>query len=453
MNANSCLEACTIILFGITGDLSRRKLIPALYKLLHDNKLCTLAIVGVAIEKTSVEAIFNRSREFIPGTIDPKVWDKLLSLVSYHHMDFQDESSYAALSHVINAAEDRFQLPGNRVFYFATMPDHFATISHAIKKYSLLTPSPHWARLVYEKPFGHDLASSQQMTESIASIFSEQQIFRIDHYLGKELVGNIAFARFTNRIFEPLWNAEHISKVCIKLHEQVGIEHRGAFYDAYGAIKDMVQSHLLQLLALTSMETPEKLEANAIRDAKAAVLKQVRITNVLRGQYQGYRQEPFVKPSSDTETFVSIKLFIDNKRWQDVPFYLSTGKCLATKESVIEIHFKPVKCLLTQCPTEGNCLIIRITPEDGMYLELNVKAPGSSDRVTPVTMEFCHSCLFGPNTPEAYEILLIDVIRGDQSAFVRADEVALSWKIVEHINALKGPVYEYEKGSNGPDKQ
>lgn len=452
MNADSCVEACTIVLFGITGDLSRRKLIPALYKLLQDKKLCTFAIVGAALEQTSIETIFNRSREFIPDTIDQTTWERLICSARYYQMDFHDQTSYKNLAALIQTTEKQLHLPGNRLFYFATMPNHFATISHHIKECGLVTETTTtpWSRVVYEKPFGYDFASSQKMAESIATIFNEQQIFRIDHYLGKELVGNIAFARFTNRIFEPLWNKEHISKVCIKLHEQGSIGNRGTFYDAYGAIKDMIQSHMLQLLALTSMEMPVRLDADAIRNAKASVLKQVRVTHVVRGQYDGYRNEPFVNPASDTETFAAITLFIDNERWQNVPFYLSTGKCLATKESVIEIYFKPVKCLLTECPSEGNRLIIRITPEDGMYLELNVKAPGTSDRVTPVTMEFCHSCLFGPNTPEAYETLLIDVIRSDQSAFVRIDEVGLSWKIVEQIDACKGPLHTYVKGSKGP---
>lgn len=373
-------------------------------------------------------------------------------------MDFNDSAAYAKLSKLLKDIEKNNNLIGNRVFYFATMPHHFEVISrnfanHRIvpdkKKIKSFSDVP-WHKLVYEKPFGYDLTSAKNINKYITQIFDEQQIYRIDHYLGKELVGNIAMIRFTNRVFEPLWNNEHIDSVSINISENIGVEARGAFYDSYGALKDMVQSHMLQILALVAMEAPKRLAANFIRDAKANVLKKIDVEQVVLGQYDGYLQEKDVKLNSKTETFAALCLKVNNNRWGGVPFYLKTGKFLNKKEAFIEITFKRVECLLDFCPSQPNSLKIKISPDEGFYLGLNVKVPGVANEVVPVSMDFCHSCLFGPNTPAAYQILLSDVIMGDQSAFVRSDEVEISWKILKQIDLKKTRLHVYEKGSNGP---
>jgi glucose-6-phosphate 1-dehydrogenase len=338
------------------------------------------------------------------------------------------------------------------------MPEHFDVLTKNLANHELATPSQTvdnpeqepWSRLVYEKPFGYDLTSAEQINACIKQAFHENQIFRIDHYLGKELVGNIALLRFTNRILEPLWNNQHIESVQIILSENAGIGTRGGFYDSYGALKDMVQSHMLQILALVAMEAPLLLKADHIRNAKADVLKKVQVASVIRGQYEGYRDEEKVAADSQTETFVALRCTIDNDRWRGVPFYVKTGKFLDKKEASIHIRFKQVPCLLDVCPSDSNYLTIKINPDEGIYLEINVKVPGVADRVMPVSMDFSHDVMFGPNTPEAYEVLLADVIAHDHSAFVRADEIHYSWKIVEEALSKKGILYTYKKGSKGP---
>ena len=250
-----------------------------------------------------------------------------------------------------------------------------------------------------------------------------------------------------------MWNNQHIESVSINISEDIGVENRGAFYDNYGALKDMVQSHMLQILALVAMEPPKKLTADFIRDAKANVLKRVEVEKTVLGQYEGYTQEKRVNPESKTETFVALRLKVNNNRWDGVPFYLKTGKCLSKRESFVEITFKRVECLLDFCPSQSNSLKIKIHPDGGFYLGLNVKVLGVANEVMPVSMDFCHSCLFGPNTPEAYQVLLSDVIKGDQSAFIRSDEVELSWKILKQIKIDKAEVYIYKKSSDGPDEQ
>ena len=273
-----CFEECTFIVFGVTGDLSRRKLIPALYKLIEDNRLCKFALVGVASSDAKIEELITKAQNFMPKA-DPAILKALSSAFTYYQMDFHDQSAYAGLNEKLVTIERDRKLPGNRIFYFATMPEHFMVITKNLVEASILKQHPHtrpvspWSRVVYEKPFGHDLRSSRKINRYIAQMFDESQVFRIDHYLGKELVGNIAMTRFTNRVFEPLWNNKHVDSVQIVIKETIGIDNRGLYFDTYGVIKDMIQSHLLQLLALTAMEAPQKLTASDLRDAKAKVLK------------------------------------------------------------------------------------------------------------------------------------------------------------------------------------
>jgi len=452
-------EAIFIIL-GATGDLAKRKLIPAIYKLVEDKKIDKLAIIGVAFSDKTIDQILENSKKFIPK-INAKVWNKIKQVSTYQQLDFYNSKGYLKLKELIEKLEKKHNIKDNKIFYLATLPEHFEVITKNLAKHEIVTKHKTkdgckkckhpWSRIVYEKPFGTELKSARKINKAILALFHEKQIYRIDHFLGKELVSNIALVRFTNRIFEPLWNNKHVDSVQIIMKEKIGLEGRGGFYDKYGAIKDVVQNHMLQILALVAMEAPERLEAKSIRDAKVKVLKKTTIDSTILGQYQGYKKEEKVDPKSKTETFAALKLLINNKRWKDVPFYLITGKYLAKTDISIHIKFKMVKCLLEKCcPQDSNYLTIKIQPEEGFYLELNTKKPRTAHQILPIEMNFCHSCMFGPNTPAAYETLLCDVIKGDQSAFVRSDEIEESWKIVEKINRKKLKQHSYQKGSNGP---
>jgi glucose-6-phosphate 1-dehydrogenase len=446
-------KSAVFIIFGATGDLSKRKIIPAIYQLLKDKFLKNFAILGLSFDDTTAKETLSKSRKFIKN-IDEQKWQKLGEVYHYLQMDFHDTAKYSILHQTIKNIEDKHNLSGNRLFYLATMPNHFSDISNYLAKndiaYKCTFPEEKpWYRVVYEKPFGNSLASSQKMNAAIKKVFCESQIFCIDHYLGKELIGNIALSRFTNKVLEPLWNRDHIDEVQIVLSETIGIEERGVFYDRYGVTKDMLQSHMLQMLALIAMEQPKKLTAQDIRNEKVKVLEKTMVKGVVKGQYEGYRQEKNVSPQSTTDTFVAAQLNINNERWRGVPFYLKTGKFLDKKETSIYIKFKKVDCLLTACPSLSNYLAFKISPNQGLYLGLNSKIPGTMKEVTPVKMEFCHNCLFGPNTPEAYETLLSDVITGDQSAFVRSDEIELSWKITEEVESIAQRLFPYKKGSSG----
>lgn len=378
----SCFDECLFVILGGTGDLTKRKLIPAIYRLVSQHKICKFSIVLVSIIQTSVAEIYKQASPFI-DKIDPDIWNDIQSKTTYFQMDFNDGAAYARLSKLLKDTEKRNSLIGNRIFYFATMPNHFEIISRGFANHRIVPDKKKiesfgkvpWSRLVYEKPFGYDLTSAKNINKYITQIFDERQIYRIDHYLGKELVGNIALIRFTNRVFEPLWNNQNIESVTINISEDFGVESRGAFYDSYGALKDMVQSHMLQILALVAMEAPQKLTADLIRDAKANVLKKVEIEKAVLGQYEGYTKEKDVKPNSKTETFAALKLKINNKRWAGVPFYFKTGKYLDKKEAFIQITFKQVECLLNFCPSTSNSLTIKINPDQGFYLGLNVKVP------------------------------------------------------------------------------
>ncbi len=449
---------CVFIILGATGDLTKRKLIPAIYKMVASGVIARFAIIGVSVDDTTMQQVFEQARMFVPD-LREAVWEHMKQASYYHRMDFNDHAAYAQLNRLISTVEKTNNLVANRLFYLATMPHHFMVITKQLAAHGLVKKCARlcddqkqtWQRIVYEKPFGDSLASSRQINDAIAEVLDEHQVFRIDHWLGKELVGNIALARFTNRVFEPLWHAEHIESVQIIASEKIGIEGRGQFYDAYGTLKDMVQNHLLQLLALVAMEDPVHFTADYLRDAKAAVLSKVSIDNVILGQYDGFLEEKGVSPTSTTDTFAAVKISIDTPRWSGVPFYLKAGKFLEKKEAAIHIKFKPVRCLLDICPTDTNYLTINIQPHEGMYLTLNAKKPGVFNDVTPINMHFSHAALFGPNTPAAYEVLLADVLRGDQCAFVRADEIDLAWRIIQQISNKQVLLQRYARGSTGPD--
>lgn len=444
------------IILGATGDLTKRKLIPAIYKLIEDKKIGKFCIVGVASSANTSEQILEQASQFVDNK-KQDIWDCLKNCFYYYQMDFYDSKSYVKLHELIDSIEQEKNIKGNKIFYLATLPEHFEVITKNLSKNKIVhkcDSSCCWDKIVYEKPFGQDLKSCRKINKAISKLFSENQIYRIDHYLAKDLVYNIALIRFTNKIFEPLWNNKNIDSVQIILSEDIGIEGRGSSYDKYGALKDVVQNHMLQILSLITMEQPNSLTSQDIRDVKAKVLKKVKIDSVVLGQYDGYKQEPKVNPESKTETFAALKLFVNNKRWAGVPFYLKTGKFLDKKQVSVHIRFKMIKCLLTQgCPIDANYLNIMIDPDDGFNLELNTKIPGFSDQIMTGRMDFCHKCVAGPNSPAAYEILLNDVINGDQSTFVRYDEIETCWKIIGQINKLDKnslKIYSYEKNSKGP---
>jgi len=449
------MASCTIVIFGVTGDLARRKLIPAIYRLLAAGKLKKFALIGAAIEDVTIAEVLAAARQYVTGEIDEKIWGTLEERSFYQQLDFVEEGDFVTLASLIEQVERDYKLPGTRLVYLAASPDYFCAITHNAASAGVAcrrsADDTKWNRLVYEKPFGYDLESAHEINDCIADRFHEGQVFRIDHYLTKELVSNIALVRFTNIVFEPLWNCQYIDQVQIVLSEDVCIEGRGAYYDAYGSLRDVVQNHMLELLALIAMESPEKLTGNFIQEERAKVLRRVQVTDGVLGQYKNYRAEKNVPKASDNETFALLKAEIDNPRWEGVPFFLKTGKCLAKTESVINIKFKQTECLLTKnCPTDSNWLTIRVAPDASFILSLNAKRLGYTDELAPIAMEFCHSCTFGLQTPEAYEVLLEEVIKGERSATVRFDEIEYAWQVIDHVRAMDLPVHQYERGSQGP---
>lgn len=448
------MKNVTIILFGATGDLSKRKIIPALYRFVTHNKLENFAIIGAAFDEVNSDQMINAAQPFIENG-DEKLWDILRKNSFYKKINFTAESDYQNLNTFVQDCERKQGINGNRLFYVATASQFFCQITHNSAQAGLLQRKDIrdavWHRIVYEKPFGHDLQSARDINECIKNNINETQVYRIDHYLTKEVVSNIAMIRFTNCVLEPLWSNRYIDQVQIILSESGGIEGRGAFYDSAGALRDVVQNHMLEMLALICMESPEKLTGDYIRAERVKVLEKVRFIDGILGQYNGYLSEKSVSASSRTDTYASLKLAVDTPRWAGVPFYLKTGKKLDKKETIIHIKFKQVDCLLMRgCPTDSNWLTIQIAPEAIFLLTLNAKVVGSSDQVAPVGMEFCHSCVYGLQTPEAYEVLLEEVMRGEQSISVRFDEIEHAWNLTDAIIAKQLPVYQYEQGSAGP---
>jgi glucose-6-phosphate 1-dehydrogenase len=434
------MKNVTFIILGGTGDLTKRKLIPAIYGLIKDKKIEKFSVILCARTKISAKKVLGQSKKFVQK-VKPSIWKKLEKNSVFQTLDFYQEEDYQQLKTKITSLEkerDWDEGKETRIFYLATLPQHFDTISHKLAKNDL---APGTSRVVYEKPFGSDLSSARKLNKCINRVFSEKQIYRIDHYLGKELVANISLMRFTNRILEPLWCGRHVKSVHIVLSEKIGVEGRGNYYDKYGVLKDVIQNHALQLLALTAMEPPRLLTGEYIRDKKADVLKNTRIKKSVLGQYKGYRLEEGVAKSSTTETFAKLELTVHTKRWKGVPFFITAGKALSRKETTIIIRFKEATCLLAKnCPIDTNYFKIRIQPESGFELGLHSKTPGSNI-LAPVAMNFCESQRFGPNTPNAYQTLLLDVIKGDQSVFVRNDEIEHAWRVVDKVPRRKLKYY------------
>ncbi len=446
-----------ILILGATGDLARKKIFPALYHLFVNGKLGDSIIVGAALDQTSVAQLLANTKKYVRDCTD-QAWQEFGQRVVYHPIDFSHEKDFDVLAVFVTELEKKKNLSGNQLVYCSVAPYFYCAITQGLAKSGLIKKTdkmqqPTWQRIVYEKPFGHDLASAHEINECIARYFGEHQIYRIDHYLTKELVGNIALVRFTNIIFEPLWNNRYIDQVQIVLDETIGIEGRGAFYDKYGALADVMQNHMLQLVALIAMESPEKLNGDYIRIERAKVLQKVKVVDALLGQFNGYTNEPGVAPDSRTETFAQVQVRIDNPRWAGVPFYLKTGKLLNKKETAIYVKFKQVDCLLARsaCPTESNYLTIEVSPNPIFSLSLNAKSPGKSDQVMPVEMAFSHASFV--TAPDAYVTLFEEILNGEQSVSVRFDEIEYAWTIIDTIKKLNPRVYSYEPGSAGPIQQ
>lgn len=473
-------QPCAIVIFGATGDLTHRKLIPALYNLAADGELpAGVAIVGFARRKKSDDE-FRRdleeaNREFSRQPVRDEIWKTFAQSIVYHQSEFDDESGYQSLAKRLDEIDKNYGTRGNRLFYFAAAPDQFEPILKHLKGAGLNeTCEGSWARIIVEKPFGTDLDSARELNRIIRNSFTEEQTYRIDHFLGKETAQNILVLRFANAIFSPLWNTHYVDHVQITAAETLGVGTRAGFYERAGALRDMVQNHLLQLLCLIAMEPPTDLAADSIRDEKVKVVRSLRrwsrneiAANVVRGQYTagaihgepvvGYRQEQNVNPDSQTETFVALRLFIDNWRWADVPVYMRVGKRLPKSETDISIHFKKAPAVLFNKDLRDlNVLVIRIQPDEGISLRIHAKVPGTSFRIEPVKMDFHYGTSFGKPSPEAYERLLLDAMSGDATLFARSDEVEEAWAFIDPIeeawHANDAPeLFFYPAGSWGPE--
>jgi len=446
---------CTVIILGASGDLSKRKLFPALYSLFQRDKIDKMLIVGAALDAIDSTVLVRESRSFVAGEIDEHAWNQLEKSTFYQQLNFTQEADFAHLDSYVAQLEKEHAMSGNRLVYCAAAAHFFCALTKNIAGSGLAKKvsrqEPYWHRIIYEKPFGHNLQSAHEINECIAATFYEHQIYRIDHYLTKELVSNIALIRFTNAVFEPIWDNRYIDNIQIIINEKIGVEGRGAFYDDYGALRDVVQNHMLELLALIGMEAPEKIVGNAIRDQRARMLKKVHFSDGLLGQYRGYHDEGQVAHDSKTETFAALMLRIDNPRWAGVPFYIKTGKMLDDSQTVVYVTFKQTNCQLTQnCSTEPNIVTIQISPQELFTLTLNARKPGTQQELIAMPMEYCHSCRFGAQIPPAYTVLLEEVMRGEQSVSVRFDEIEYAWRLIDTIREKQLPVYEYEQGSDGP---
>ncbi|CCQ97898.1 Glucose-6-phosphate 1-dehydrogenase [[Clostridium] ultunense Esp] len=470
-----------VLLFGATGDLAKRKLYPALYSLYKQGILShDFAVIGLARSPLTREeyhrrvkdSIARHSRFSLPGQEE---WAAFAKHFFYQSLDIHDKAGFETLQTTLIQLDEHFSLKGNRIFYLSMAPDFFGLIAKNLHTAGL-TRTNGWKRLVIEKPFGHDLSSAEQLNQEIREVFAEEEIYRIDHYLGKEMVQNIEVIRFANSIFEPVWNNRYIDNVQITSSETVGVEERGGYYEKAGALRDMVQNHILQMVAMVAMEPPSRLQTEAIRDEKVKVLRSLRryegdavLRNVVSGQYTegkigeeivpAYRQEAKVAPDSVTETYVAAKLMVDNFRWAGVPFYVRTGKRMAVKSTEITVQFKnpPMNLYFEKSGELGpNLLTIHIQPDEGMTLHLNAKRPGTAGGVFPIAMEVSKDSGIGYNSPEAYERLLHDILHGDTTNFTRWDEVAGAWEWVDPITQVLREtggkqLHFYAAGTMGPE--
>ncbi len=473
---------CTLVIFGGSGDLARRKLLPAVYNLSVDGLLPGCAVVGFSRDTLDRDGYRKFAREgtdrFSRRPVEEQSWADFERLLDYAPGSFTDAAAYTRLKARLEAVEREHSLPGNRVFYLAIPPSFIGPCVAELRAAGLVSApdDARFTRLIVEKPIGRDLRSARELNDAVARVFDERQIFRIDHYLGKETVQNLLVLRFANSFFDPLWNHKYVDHVQITVSEEEGVGTRATYYEEAGALRDMVQNHILQLLCLTAMEPPRALHPDVVRSAKLEVLHSLRPMegpeierSVVRAQYgpgyargenaPGYRREDGVGPDSTTETYVAIRVFIDNWRWAGVPFYLRTGKRLPKRATEIAVQLKPVPQILFNAnpavPLDPNVVSIRIQPDEGMSLRLCSKLPGPRVRIFPVRMDFRYGATFGESSPEAYERLLLDVMAGDATLFMRRDAVEASWTWIAPIQAAwerSGARWlpEYPAGSWGP---
>ncbi len=453
-------DPCVMVIFGASGDLTRRKLMPALYNLWRERLLpAGFSVVGFSRTDMKDEQFRAAMKQAVEqfgeqGPLNSEAWDNFAEGLFYLSAHPGHPEDYASLSSLLEEVDRQRGTNGNRVYYLAVPPSSFAGIVQQLDAAGLADGEKGWRRLIIEKPFGHDLQSGRELNQAISKVFREEQIYRIDHYLGKETVQNLLVFRFANGIFEPIWNRRYVNHVQITAAETVGVENRAAYYEESGALRDMVQNHLSQVLALTAMEPPASMGAEEVRAEKLKVLRAIppligdRINScAVRGQYgpgwvegkevPAYRSEPGISPSSKTETYVALKLFIENWRWAGVPFYLRTGKRLPKRLTEIAIQFRQAPLMLfNQTPAEQmspNLLVIRIQPDEGISLKFTAKQPGPAVHVRPVTMDFRYATSFGVASASAYERLLLDCMLGDPTLFAHRDAVEAAWGILTPI--------------------
>lgn len=474
----------TIVIFGATGDLAARKLLPALFNLMVEHALPEhFSVVGFARRPLSDDGFRDLARKAVEqfsrlAPIEPADWEHFVRRLTYHQGTFEDPAAYQALRERLGHMAQEDGTGRNRIYYLAVSPDEAPSVIRQLGAAGLARQDPPhtWARVIMEKPFGHDLTSAQQLNQLVNSIFDEKQVYRIDHYLGKETVQNILAFRLANGIFEPIWNRRYVDFVQITVAETLGVEHRAAYYEEAGALRDIVQNHILQLLSLVAMEPPINFDANSVHNEKVKVLHATMLPRntpldraVVRAQYgpatvneqavPGYRQEQGVAPDSATETFTALHVNVDTWRWSGVPFFLRTGKRLAKQATEIVIQFKCPPLMLFQRAGAGepepNVLVLRIQPDEGIALHFSAKTPGGRMRVTPVVLDFTYHDAFAVASPEAYERLLFDCVTGDTTLFARRDEVEASWSLIQPIldawaKAGQTGLLTYPSGSWGP---
>jgi len=474
-------DPCAVILFGASGDLAKRKVIPAMFDLAqHDSLGERYAIVGFARTPMTDENFRSTVGEAAKtisevGPIDPAKWDEFASNLYYIAGEYGDQNSFAQLAKRLAELDAEKKLGGSRLFYLSTPPEVYPDIVEQLGRAGLARSanSNSWVRIIIEKPFGRDLASAKELNQIVLNVFEEKQVYRIDHYLGKDTVQNLLVLRFGNGIFEPLWNRNYVDHVQITASETLGVERRGGFYETAGALRDMIQSHVLQLTSLTAVEPPASFDATAVRNEKLKILQSIRPYNlemvaqsVVRGQYApgslngtrmaGYREEPGVNPNSRTETFVAMRVLIDNWRWAGVPFYLRTGKRLAKRSTEIMIQFRCAPHIVfRERQIEPNRLILNIQPDEGISVSFSAKKPGTEMNIGNVNMNFSYREGFGGTSRSAYATLLNDCLRGDATLFDRGDSVEAAWSLVEPIldvwsAAKTATVPFYPAGTWGP---
>lgn len=475
---NNILSAVMVI-FGGTGDLTHRKLMPALYNLVHDGLLPEhFAIVSVGRKEKIPEQYHNEVLDSLNthsrNKIDENYWLKLKELIYYFQLDFTNQNGYIKLKDFLEEIDEKTHTVGNRVFYLAVAPEYFETIVYGIQTNNLAENKNTWNRLIIEKPFGKDLSTARKLNKKLLEVFEEKDIYRIDHYLGKEMIQNIMVLRFCNPVFESLWSNKFIDNIQISINEKNGVKTRGGYYEHSGAVRDMVQNHIVQILSLVAMEPPVNLKTEAIRTEKLKVIQaleeftpELLRDNVVFGQYgkglidgmpvPAYKEEEKVLDKSTTETFVALKLYVNNFRWAGTPFYIRTGKRLGAKAAEIVIQFKPHPNVLyfkDKHVQEPNLLVIRIQPSVGVFFQFNTKDFSTYHDIVSTKMESSHICPPVGNTPEAYERLISDILRGDATLFSRWDEVEASWvfadKIIEYRGLKRHNFPNYEAGTMGP---